>query len=169
MVKWLNSSVLSFEERPRNDTALVHEFYRFSSGSPRSASVVHSLIFFVVSIDSASSLKIIMASKPFCPSVALLRSLNRASSPPQCLRETALRHHRALHASSTLTKEPKSFHGQLYESTAERVKKERAEQERFAEARGENNKGRSAAITAGTIGLDGMRRPRSYVDLYQSS
>ncbi|KAI4246636.1 MAG: hypothetical protein L6R42_009850, partial [Xanthoria sp. 1 TBL-2021] len=92
-----------------------------------------------------------MAGKPFCPSVALLRTFSRLSSPPQCLRKTALRHQRALHASRILAKERQSFHGQLYESTAERVKKERAEQERFAEARGENTKGRSAAITAGNL------------------
>lgn len=88
-----------------------------------------------------------MAGKPFCPSVALLRTLNRLSCPPQCLRQTTLRHQRLLHASRLLAKEPLSFHGQLYESTAERVKKERAEQERFAEARGESLRGRGAAMS----------------------
>lgn len=46
-----------------------------------------------------------------------------------------------------LAKEPLSFHGQLYESTADRVKKERAEQARFAEARGESLRGRGAATS----------------------
>ncbi|KAL8810767.1 MAG: hypothetical protein Q9223_007684 [Gallowayella weberi] len=40
----------------------------------------------------------------------------------------------------------------MWESTAERVKRERAEQERFAEARGEYNNGRNAATTAFIIG-----------------
>ncbi|KAL9000192.1 MAG: hypothetical protein Q9169_001094 [Polycauliona sp. 2 TL-2023] len=93
-----------------------------------------------------------MASKPFCPSVALLRSLERVSSSPQCLRQTALRQQRAFHASRILAKDPQTFHGQLYESTAERVKKERAEQQRFAEARGESNKGRNGAVTAVVLG-----------------
>ncbi|KAL9626967.1 MAG: hypothetical protein Q9204_006903 [Flavoplaca sp. TL-2023a] len=101
-----------------------------------------------------------MAGKPFCPSIALLRSLNRIPSPPQCLRRTALRHQRPLHTSRILAKEPQSFHGQLYESTAERVKKERAEQQRFAEARGENTKGRSAAVTAGNVNVNPAYAPQ---------
>ncbi|KAH0542652.1 hypothetical protein FGG08_002975 [Glutinoglossum americanum] len=50
---------------------------------------------------------------------------------------------------STGTNEPtgKSFKGQLYDSTAQRLERERAEQRRFAEERGESSKGRPAAVT----------------------
>ncbi|KAL8931640.1 MAG: hypothetical protein Q9211_006820 [Gyalolechia sp. 1 TL-2023] len=63
----------------------------------------------------------------------------------------AIRNQRAFHSSRVLGDEgrqPKSFHGQLYESTAERVKRERREQERFARLRNESGKGRAGAITA---------------------
>lgn len=93
-----------------------------------------------------------MAEMPLCPSVALLRSLGRTSSPRRCLHRLANRQHRALHVSRVLGQEErpqKSFHGQLYESTAERVQRERAEQKRFAEMRNESGKGRNAAVTAG--------------------
>ncbi|KAL8684542.1 MAG: hypothetical protein Q9224_006285, partial [Gallowayella concinna] len=94
-----------------------------------------------------------MTAKQVCPSVALLRSLSSGSSSPQCLRQVALRHERTLHASRLLANEPQSFHGQLWESTATRVKRERAEQKRFAEARGDLNTGRNAATSALVVGI----------------
>ncbi|KAI9783180.1 MAG: D-lactate ferricytochrome c oxidoreductase [Peltula sp. TS41687] len=41
----------------------------------------------------------------------------------------------------------RSFEGQLYESTARRVERERAEQRRYAQERGDDNAGRPAALT----------------------
>lgn len=52
-----------------------------------------------------------------------------------------------------------SFRGQLYESTAQRLQRERAEQEKFAKERGESSGGRSLAITFGKPG-------RSFSDRY---
>ncbi|KAI4166059.1 MAG: hypothetical protein LQ342_000490, partial [Letrouitia transgressa] len=61
-------------------------------------------------------------SRPSCPSTTLLRSLAE-DRPTQ-----------------------KGFHGQLYESTLERVRREREEQERFNKLRSEDGKGRPFAI-----------------------
>lgn len=41
------------------------------------------------------------------------------------------------------------FRGQLYESTAQRLQRERTEQARFAKERGESSGGRNTAITFG--------------------
>jgi D-lactate dehydrogenase (cytochrome) len=51
---------------------------------------------------------------------------------------------------STERKEGPSFKGQLYESTAKRLIKERAERVRFAQERDEGSSGRSWSITFGT-------------------
>ena len=56
---------------------------------------------------------------------------------------------RALHSSSCLREEQRSFKGQLYESVAQRLEQERAEQRRFAKERGESSGGRTAATTFG--------------------
>ncbi|KAL8710110.1 MAG: hypothetical protein Q9220_005193 [cf. Caloplaca sp. 1 TL-2023] len=91
-----------------------------------------------------------MTGKQLCPSVALLRSLAETSARRQCLHRITTRHQRAFHISRTLAREEqnqRTFAGQLYESTAERVKRERAEQERFASLRNESRGGRSAALT----------------------
>ncbi|KAL9012230.1 MAG: hypothetical protein Q9173_002998 [Seirophora scorigena] len=92
-----------------------------------------------------------MAGKPLCPSLALLRSFARTHQSRQSLHHIPSPHPRALHVSRALAqdeKPQKSFHGQLYESTAERVQRERAEQERFARLRNESGRGRNAAVTA---------------------
>lgn len=67
-----------------------------------------------------------------------------------CIRHT-LRSTRAFHVSSASAEQEKSFRGQLYQSTAQRLERERAEQRRFAHERGEGNNGRSAAFTFGLI------------------
>src|SRR5436190_17043806 len=43
----------------------------------------------------------------------------------------------------------KSFKGQLMDSTQQRLERERAEQRRFANLRGESSQGRAAALTFG--------------------
>ncbi|KAI9842062.1 MAG: D-lactate ferricytochrome c oxidoreductase [Sclerophora amabilis] len=49
--------------------------------------------------------------------------------------------------STNRDEQPKSFKGQLHESIAQRLQRERAEQQRFANERGESSGGRNAAIT----------------------
>ncbi|KAL8718664.1 MAG: hypothetical protein Q9225_004230 [Loekoesia sp. 1 TL-2023] len=93
-----------------------------------------------------------MAKKPFCPSVALLRSLGRPSSSRQCLHHLNIRNRRTFHLSRVLADEErpqKPFRAQLYESTYERVQRERAEQERFANLRAEEGGrgGRAISLT----------------------
>ncbi|KAI4104910.1 MAG: hypothetical protein L6R37_003034 [Teloschistes peruensis] len=97
----------------------------------------------------------------FPPSTALLRSLNlNLTHHPhhprqQCLYTIPLRHHRTFHNSPVRREEKeksevhpyKSFHAQLYESTYERVQRERAEQERFARQRLATGRGWYAGFT----------------------
>lgn len=54
---------------------------------------------------------------------------------------------KGIHLSRRFAEEKKSFRGQLYESTAQRLEREREEQRRFARERGANSGGRNAAIT----------------------
>ncbi|KAL9022200.1 MAG: hypothetical protein Q9185_000600 [Variospora sp. 1 TL-2023] len=92
-----------------------------------------------------------MAGKLLCPSIALLARFGRTLASRQCLRHLPSPHPRTLHLSRALSQDErprKSFHGQIYESTAERVQRERAEQERFARLRNESGRGRNAAVTA---------------------
>ncbi|MCJ1480529.1 D-lactate ferricytochrome c oxidoreductase [Schaereria dolodes] len=94
-----------------------------------------------------------MSTSKLCPSIALLRSLGRVSHPPsQCVQQVSLRFERAFHKSRSLRREEKSFKGQLYESTAQRLERERAEQRRFAKERGESSGGRTAATTFVFVG-----------------
>lgn len=74
------------------------------------------------------------------------------SCSPHHLRRTPLPG-RNFHISKALKERDQSFRGQLYQSTAERLERERAEQRRFAEARGEAHGGRNAAFTFGLITL----------------
>ncbi|KAI4171378.1 MAG: hypothetical protein LQ343_004334 [Gyalolechia ehrenbergii] len=92
-----------------------------------------------------------MPNKSLSPSVDLLRTFARPPTSRQCLHQVAIRNQRAFHFSRILgdqERPQKSFHGQLYESTYERVQRERKEQERFARLRHESGKGRTSAITA---------------------
>lgn len=61
-----------------------------------------------------------------------------------------LRQRRNFRSLRSLQEEERSFKGQLYESTSQRLQRERAEQRRFAKERGESSGGRNAAITFGT-------------------
>lgn len=56
---------------------------------------------------------------------------------------------REIRLSKCFAEERKSFRGQLYESTAQRLERERAEQRRFANERGADRGGRTSALTFG--------------------
>ena len=90
-----------------------------------------------------------MSGNRLSPSVALLRSFRQVPIPKQCLRQIPIGSHRAIHSSRPLSEEQKDFKGQLFESTTQRLQRERAEQRRFAKERGEHSGGRNAAITFG--------------------
>ena len=90
-----------------------------------------------------------MTGNNLCPSVALLKSFRQVTIPSQCLRQIPIGTRRTIHSSRRLYEEKKDFKGQLYESTAQRLQRERAEQRRFAKERGESSGGRNAAITFG--------------------
>ena len=90
-----------------------------------------------------------MPGKKLRPSVALLQSFRQVSIPKQCLRQLPLGSRRAIHSSRPLSEEKKDFKGQLFESTTQRLQRERAEQRRFAKERGEHSGGRNTAITFG--------------------
>ena len=68
-----------------------------------------------------------------------------------------LKSRRAIHSSKPLGEVQKDFKkdfkGQLYESTAQRLQRERVEQRRFAKERGESSGGRNAAVTFGKLSL----------------
>lgn len=84
------------------------------------------------------------------PSKALLSALARRNGAPTLRRVTFSQRR----WESTEQKQPeeneRSFKGQLYESTAARLERERAERQRFAKLRNESAGGRNAAITFGT-------------------
>ncbi|CZR69824.1 probable D-lactate dehydrogenase (cytochrome) [Phialocephala subalpina] len=88
---------------------------------------------------------------PQAPSRALLSALRNSSSRAStskvpCLRTTG----RQLRWESTEQRpagEGKSFKGQLYESTAVRLARERQEQERFSKVRNEGSGGKNAALS----------------------
>lgn len=85
------------------------------------------------------------------PSRALLSTLTRTSScTASSIRATAIRQSRLASTEQKPSDEGRSFKGQLYNSTAERLAKERAEQLRFAKERNEGAGGRNAALTFST-------------------
>ena len=90
-----------------------------------------------------------MSAPHLCLSLARRAFSKQAPRTPQCLHKLSRSHKRPLHISRSLKAEEKSFKGQLYESTALRLQRERAEQARFAKARGESSRGRNAAVTFG--------------------
>jgi D-lactate dehydrogenase (cytochrome) len=57
--------------------------------------------------------------------------------------------YRQFAASTKQAKENQSFKSQLYESTQQRLKRERAEQEKFAQYQTQSPAGRSAALVFG--------------------
>ncbi|KAI9840671.1 MAG: hypothetical protein M1830_007921, partial [Pleopsidium flavum] len=81
---------------------------------------------------------------------SLLRSAGRPSRPQRCFQHACsplLQQRRNFQCSAPVREEERSFKGQLYESTSQRLQRERAEQARFARERGESSGGRNAAIT----------------------
>ncbi|MCJ1473920.1 D-lactate ferricytochrome c oxidoreductase [Lambiella insularis] len=85
-----------------------------------------------------------MANANICPSMALLRSLRSAAAHPPRPLVGSLRSKRKFHKLGPAFDEQRSFRGQLYESVAARLERERAEQRRFARERGENSRGGTA-------------------------
>lgn len=69
--------------------------------------------------------------------------------PVQCIRQ-AVRFRRDIHGSMSFAEERKPFRAQLYESTLQRLERERAEQRRFDQSRrGSTPLGRTLAISFG--------------------
>ncbi|KAL9046374.1 MAG: hypothetical protein Q9214_000775, partial [Letrouitia sp. 1 TL-2023] len=95
-------------------------------------------------------------SRPSCPSITLLRSLGAGCRPPprQFLGLRGFHGSRLVRAEEDRPTQ-KGFHGQLYESTLERVRREREEQERFNKLRSEDGKGRPLAILLCSIAIAG--------------
>lgn len=58
---------------------------------------------------------------------------------------------RTFTTSTPKAKENASFKSQLYESTQQRLKRERAEQEKFAQLQTQSPAGRNAALIFGTV------------------
>jgi D-lactate dehydrogenase (cytochrome) len=83
------------------------------------------------------------------PSRALLSAISRTTATPTFRRAAASQQR----WESTEKKQPqeygRSFKGQLYESTAARLQREREERQRFAKQRNESAGGRNAAMTFG--------------------
>ena len=93
-----------------------------------------------------------MAFPTRAPSRALLSSLTKSCSlTSPSVRATAVRQLRFASTERKPSDEGRSFKGQLYNSTAERLAKERAEQQRFAKERNEGAGGRNAALTFSMI------------------
>lgn len=89
-----------------------------------------------------------MARTKGCPSIFLSRSLRHALNLQPSIRQTP-RYKREIHVSKPRSEQQKSFKGQLFESTTQRLARERAEQQRFAKERGESHSGRNFATTFG--------------------
>lgn len=86
------------------------------------------------------------------PSKALLAALRRSALPSPCLRVTAasqVRFESTENKPAQPQQDGKSFRGQLYNSTAMRLQREKADRERFSQARNESSGGRSLALTFG--------------------
>lgn len=88
---------------------------------------------------------------------ALQATLRKSSTPSPCLRATA--RHTQVRWESTEKKPAgpagdlggRTFKGQLYESAAGRLERERAEQARFSKQRNEGAGGRNSALTFGML------------------
>lgn len=86
------------------------------------------------------------------PVPSALQRAGQSSRPSyQCIHQANVCERRSLHASRRLREEQKSFRGQLYGSTLQRIQRERAEQDRFAKLRQASSGSQAAATTFGTI------------------
>ena len=92
-----------------------------------------------------------MAFPTRAPSRALSSLTKSCSLTSPSVRATAARQLRFTSTERKPSDEGRSFKGQLYNSTAERLAKERAEQQRFAKERNEGAGGRNAALTFSII------------------
>jgi D-lactate dehydrogenase (cytochrome) len=88
------------------------------------------------------------------PAQAILRRLGGATAAASCFQHSPQIQIRCESSSQTPSDQPKSFKGQLYESTAARTEREREERRRFARERGEGAGGRNAAMTFGATLLN---------------
>ncbi|KAG9235937.1 d-lactate dehydrogenase-like protein [Amylocarpus encephaloides] len=80
------------------------------------------------------------------PSTALLAALRKTASPP-CSRIAAIQQMRWESSHPEPPKNGKTFSGQLYGSTALRLRREKADRERFSNARNESGGGRTLGLT----------------------
>lgn len=89
-----------------------------------------------------------MPGKLFSPSAALLRSLRPSPSLQHCSRLCPFVSRRSLHRSPRLCEEEqKSFRGQLYESTARRIQRQREIEAAYADAMPPSTLARNMAFT----------------------
>ena len=96
----------------------------------------------------SSTKQVNMPGTIFSPSVALLRSLKPSPSLQHCSRHGPFVTRRSLHRSPRLfEEEKKSFRGQLYESTARRIQRQREVEAAYAEAIPPSHFARQAAFT----------------------
>ena len=75
------------------------------------------------------------------------KAVRKCSALPRCVFQRVRPAHRRSYASAQ--EEGRSFKGQLYESTAQRLQRERAEQARFAKQRELGSGGKSASLLFG--------------------
>ena len=73
-----------------------------------------------------------MAKSKFYPSTAVLRHLRQSLDLTHCPYQRCSLQRRGLHQARALREEGRSFRGQLYDSTFQRLERERAEQRRLA-------------------------------------
>jgi len=88
------------------------------------------------------------------PSRAITRSLRRTTIAPSCLQASPRIQCRLESTNKSPAEQGSSFKGQLYESTAARLQREREERERFSRERDEGSGGRNAALTFGTLSIN---------------
>ena len=87
------------------------------------------------------------------PSRAIARSLRRTTIAPSCLQVSPWIQYRLESTNKSPAEQHGSFKGQLYESTAARLQREREERQRFSQERGEGSGGRNAALTFGAFSV----------------
>ncbi|KAI4154755.1 MAG: hypothetical protein LQ340_001470, partial [Diploschistes diacapsis] len=91
------------------------------------------------------------------PSIPLLRSLRGAQQCHATPVRTPFTSRRAFHRMPPrAAEEQKDFRGQVYESARARVERERAQQRKLSEERGEGKSGRAAALTFVILASAGM-------------
>jgi hypothetical protein len=81
------------------------------------------------------------------PARALVSTIKQRPSQPSTVRAAALQPTRRASTDQKPNDGTRSFKGQLYKSTEERLAKERADMQRFASERNEGAGGRNAALT----------------------